>query len=84
MAYKNKEQYQFVTVTKDFMAFGYGRHAWYVLCLLSPSPAAHRQRTVFRCYGVKEGNERKQARKKERNTNVVFVTALVGSLQPTR
>ncbi|KAF7540178.1 hypothetical protein G7054_g1529 [Neopestalotiopsis clavispora] len=27
MAYKNKEQYQFVTVTKDFMAFGYGRHA---------------------------------------------------------
>ncbi len=25
--YKNKEQYQFVTVTKDFMAFGYGRHA---------------------------------------------------------
>lgn len=30
MAYKSKEQYQFVTVTKDFMAFGYGRHAWYV------------------------------------------------------
>ncbi|KAK9416187.1 putative Ent-kaurene oxidase [Seiridium unicorne] len=27
MDYKNKEQYQFVTVTKDFMAFGYGRHA---------------------------------------------------------
>ncbi|KAH8673885.1 cytochrome P450 [Xylariales sp. PMI_506] len=27
MQYKNKEQYQFVTVTKDFMAFGYGRHA---------------------------------------------------------
>lgn len=26
--YKNKEQYQFVTVTKDFMHFGYGRHAW--------------------------------------------------------
>ncbi|ORY59096.1 ent-kaurene oxidase [Pseudomassariella vexata] len=25
--YNNKEQYQFVTVTKDFMAFGYGRHA---------------------------------------------------------
>ncbi|KAI0128888.1 ent-kaurene oxidase [Xylariales sp. AK1849] len=24
---KNKEQNQFVTVTKDFMAFGYGRHA---------------------------------------------------------
>lgn len=30
LAYKNREQYQFVTVTKDFMAFGYGRHAWYV------------------------------------------------------
>ncbi|KAI0168346.1 ent-kaurene oxidase [Pestalotiopsis sp. NC0098] len=27
LAYKNREQYQFVTVTKDFMAFGYGRHA---------------------------------------------------------
>ncbi|KAK6079931.1 ent-kaurene oxidase [Seiridium cupressi] len=27
MDYKNKEQYQFVTVTKDFMAFGYRRHA---------------------------------------------------------
>ncbi|KAK6079272.1 ent-kaurene oxidase [Seiridium cupressi] len=27
MDYKNKEQYQFVTVTKDFMAFEYGRHA---------------------------------------------------------
>ncbi len=27
MNYRNKEQYQFVTVTKDFMAFGYGRHA---------------------------------------------------------
>ncbi|KAI1338803.1 ent-kaurene oxidase [Xylariaceae sp. FL0016] len=24
---KNREQYQFVTVTKDFMHFGYGRHA---------------------------------------------------------
>jgi hypothetical protein len=28
LGYKSKEQYQFVTVTKDFMAFGYGRHAW--------------------------------------------------------
>ncbi|KAI0595189.1 ent-kaurene oxidase [Biscogniauxia sp. FL1348] len=27
LGYKNKEQYQFVTVTKDFMHFGYGRHA---------------------------------------------------------
>ncbi|KAH6654487.1 ent-kaurene oxidase [Truncatella angustata] len=27
MEYRSKEQYQFVTVTKDFMAFGYGRHA---------------------------------------------------------
>ncbi|XXG96060.1 hypothetical protein Hte_002337 [Hypoxylon texense] len=27
LKYKNKEQYQFVTVTKDFMHFGYGRHA---------------------------------------------------------
>ncbi|KAI1387289.1 cytochrome P450 [Hypoxylon trugodes] len=25
--YKNKEQYQFVTMTKDFMSFGYGRHS---------------------------------------------------------
>ncbi|CAJ2505514.1 Uu.00g129080.m01.CDS01 [Anthostomella pinea] len=25
--YKNREQHQFVTVTKDFMHFGYGRHA---------------------------------------------------------
>ncbi|KAI0547088.1 ent-kaurene oxidase [Xylaria curta] len=25
--YKNKEQYQFVAVTKEFMAFGYGKHA---------------------------------------------------------
>lgn len=25
--YPNKEQYQFVTTTKDFMHFGYGRHA---------------------------------------------------------
>ncbi|KAI0187815.1 ent-kaurene oxidase [Xylaria flabelliformis] len=25
--YKNKEQYQFVSVTKEFMAFGYGKHA---------------------------------------------------------
>ncbi|KAI1078786.1 cytochrome P450 [Whalleya microplaca] len=27
LGYRNKEQYQFVTVTKDFMHFGYGRHA---------------------------------------------------------
>ncbi|KAI1776976.1 cytochrome P450 [Hypoxylon cercidicola] len=27
LKYKNKEQHQFVTVTKDFMHFGYGRHA---------------------------------------------------------
>ncbi|KAI1878121.1 hypothetical protein JX265_002489 [Neoarthrinium moseri] len=27
LEYKNREQYQFVTVTKDFMHFGYGRHA---------------------------------------------------------
>ncbi|KAF3068388.1 Ent-kaurene oxidase [Daldinia childiae] len=27
LGYKNKEQYQFVTVTKDFMHFGYGRHS---------------------------------------------------------
>ncbi|KAI1632917.1 ent-kaurene oxidase [Biscogniauxia mediterranea] len=27
LGYKNKEQHQFVTVTKDFMHFGYGRHA---------------------------------------------------------
>ncbi|KAI0169271.1 cytochrome P450 [Hypoxylon sp. FL1284] len=27
LQYKNREQYQFVTVTKDFMHFGYGRHA---------------------------------------------------------
>ncbi|KAI1860426.1 hypothetical protein JX265_009825 [Neoarthrinium moseri] len=27
LQYKNKEQYQFVTATKDFMSFGYGRHA---------------------------------------------------------
>ncbi|KAI1498295.1 ent-kaurene oxidase [Biscogniauxia marginata] len=27
LGYKNREQYQFVTVTKDFMHFGYGRHA---------------------------------------------------------
>ncbi|KAI0004374.1 cytochrome P450 [Xylariaceae sp. FL0662B] len=27
LGYKNKEQYQFATVTKDFMHFGYGRHA---------------------------------------------------------
>ena len=27
MSYGNKEQYQFVTVTPNFMAFGYGRHA---------------------------------------------------------
>ncbi|KAF3018969.1 hypothetical protein E8E14_012215 [Neopestalotiopsis sp. 37M] len=27
LGYKNKEQHQFVTATKDFMAFGYGRHA---------------------------------------------------------
>ncbi|KAI0891821.1 cytochrome P450 [Annulohypoxylon nitens] len=27
LGYKNKEQHQFVTVTKDFMHFGYGRHS---------------------------------------------------------
>ncbi|KAI1845355.1 hypothetical protein JX266_008450 [Neoarthrinium moseri] len=27
LLYKNKEQYQFVTTTKDFMHFGYGRHS---------------------------------------------------------
>ncbi|KAI5861450.1 cytochrome P450 [Durotheca rogersii] len=27
LGYKNREQHQFVTVTKDFMHFGYGRHA---------------------------------------------------------
>lgn len=26
--YKTREQYQFVTVTKENMAFGYGKHAW--------------------------------------------------------
>jgi cytochrome P450 len=27
LSYKNKEQYQFVATTKEFMGFGYGRHA---------------------------------------------------------
>jgi cytochrome P450 len=27
IGYKNREQYQFVTVTKENMSFGYGRHA---------------------------------------------------------
>ncbi|KAK2026352.1 cytochrome P450 [Colletotrichum zoysiae] len=27
LQYKNKEQYQFISATKEFMAFGYGRHA---------------------------------------------------------
>ncbi len=27
MAYANREQYQFVSVTKENMAFGFGRHA---------------------------------------------------------
>ncbi|ETS79291.1 hypothetical protein PFICI_09144 [Pestalotiopsis fici W106-1] len=27
LGYKNREQHQFVTATKEFMAFGYGRHA---------------------------------------------------------
>lgn len=28
IGYKSTEQYQFVTVTKENMGFGYGRHSW--------------------------------------------------------